>query len=114
MYEANFEFLQRNVIEGDFTIQPQIIEADLKLNIVPDKTSQLINDSGYITSADIPTEISAFNNDVGYITENDVGNATIIFTQEGQTIGSLTTNQKTNGTINIGQSGTKVIWRVYD
>jgi hypothetical protein len=39
------------------------------LNIqVPTKTSDITNDSGYITNAAIPTNISAFNNDVGYLT----------------------------------------------
>lgn len=35
---------------------------------VPSKTSDLTNDSGFITSADIPTDVSAFTNDAGYIT----------------------------------------------
>ena len=39
---------------------------------VPSKTSDLINDSGFITSADIPTDVSAFTNDAGYQTSADV------------------------------------------
>lgn len=35
---------------------------------VPTKTSDLTNDSGFITSAAIPTNVSALNNDAGYIT----------------------------------------------
>ena len=63
------------------------------------KTSQLIND-GEGTEP--------------FITDSDVGNGTITFTQEGETIGTITTNQKTNSTIAIGQSGTKVIWRIWE
>ena len=51
------------------------------------KTSQLENDSGFITASAIPSQISAFENDAGYITseaipsqisafENDVGYVT--------------------------------------
>ena len=39
---------------------------------VPSKTSDLINDSGFITSSDIPTDVSAFTNDAGYQTSADV------------------------------------------
>lgn len=35
---------------------------------VPTKTSDLENNSGFITNADIPSNISSFNNDIGYIT----------------------------------------------
>ena len=35
---------------------------------VPTKTSDLENNSGFITNADIPSNISSFNNDSGYIT----------------------------------------------
>ncbi|MCI6191183.1 MAG: hypothetical protein MR691_14860 [Clostridium sp.] len=35
---------------------------------VPTKTSDLENNSGFITNAEIPSNISSFNNDIGYIT----------------------------------------------
>lgn len=34
---------------------------------IPTKTSDLNNDSGYITSSAIPTKVSSFSNDVGYL-----------------------------------------------
>lgn len=40
------------------------------LGMIPTKTSQLQNDSGFITSGAIPTNVSAFNNDAGYIKES--------------------------------------------
>lgn len=44
-----------------------ITEAD-----VPTKTSELQNDSGFITSADVPTKTSELQNDSGFITSADV------------------------------------------
>lgn len=40
--------------------------------IIPTKTSDLDNDSGFITEADIPTKTSDLENDSGFITEADV------------------------------------------
>lgn len=39
---------------------------------IPDSTSDLINDSGFITSAAIPTAVSSFTNDVNYTTQSYV------------------------------------------
>lgn len=39
---------------------------------VPTKTSDLTNDSGYITSSAIPSNVSAFTNDAGYITSSAI------------------------------------------
>lgn len=54
-----------------------------RLTDIPTKTSDLTNDSGYITSSDLPT----------------VGNGTITLTQGGVTKGTFTTNQSGNTTI---------------
>ena len=43
--------------------------------VIPSATSQLNNDSGYITSSAIPTNVSAFNNDVPYAVANAQGAA---------------------------------------
>lgn len=37
---------------------------------IPSKTSDLTNDSGFITSSAIPTNVSAFTNDAGYLTQH--------------------------------------------
>lgn len=39
---------------------------------VPTKTSQLTNDSGYITQVNVPTNVGDFENNVGYVTESRV------------------------------------------
>ena len=36
---------------------------------IPDATSDLVNDSGFITAAAIPSNVSAFSNDAGYLTD---------------------------------------------
>lgn len=43
--------------------------------VIPSATSQLNNDSGFITSSAIPTNVSAFNNDVPYAEANADGAA---------------------------------------
>ena len=42
--------------------------SDLGINI-PTKTSDLVNDSGFITEADVPTKTSDLVNDSGYVTD---------------------------------------------
>lgn len=64
--------------------------------------SSLTNDSGYITSASIPTVVSAFTNDSGYITSGTLGGASS--TELGYCVGvtsSIQTqlNSKATGTI---------------
>lgn len=44
-----------------------ITEAD-----IPSRTSQLVNDSGFITSAAIPTKVSQLTNDAGYATTDSL------------------------------------------
>lgn len=39
---------------------------------IPSKTSDLINDSGFVTSADIPSKTSQLTNDSGFLTGGDV------------------------------------------
>lgn len=41
--------------------------------VIPSATSQLTNDSGYITSSAIPTNVSAFTNNVPYAVANSYG-----------------------------------------
>ena len=53
--------------------------------VVPTKTSEITNNSGYITSADLPT----------------VGNGTITIKRNNSTVDSFTTNQSGNKSINI-------------
>lgn len=93
MYEANFELNTKSV------------QANLILNVTPDRTSQLINDSDYATNAalsildeKIDTKYDASNPD-GYITNSAIGDGTITFIQGGVTKGTITTNQSGNSTI---------------
>ena len=112
---------------------------DVTANVnVPTKTSDLQNDSGFITSSAIPavnngtltiqkngttvqtftanssssktaniavpTKTSDLQNDSGFITSSaipSVGNGTITLQKNGSTVDSFTTNQSSNKTINI-------------
>lgn len=58
-----------------------ITEAD-----IPTKTSDLTNDSGFITSADVPTKTSELTNDSGFITDGDVPTKTSELTNDSNFI----------------------------
>ena len=74
---------------------------------VPTKTSDLQNDSGFITDADIPaipTKTSELQNDSGFVTSSaipTVGNGTITIKRNSSTVGSFTTNQSGHTSIDI-------------
>lgn len=59
---------------------------------VPTKTSELANDSGFITSADIPTKTSELDNDSGFITEEDIPEIPTNTSQLNNDSGFLTMN----------------------
>lgn len=45
---------------------------DAQASSIPSATSDLVNDSGFITASAIPSNVGAFNNDVGYITASAI------------------------------------------
>lgn len=49
---------------------------------IPSNTSDLTNDSDYITSSDLPTNVSELTNDSGYITASDLPTATSDLTND--------------------------------
>lgn len=53
----------------------------------------------------IPTKTSDLTNDSGFITSSSVGNGTITITQGGTTKGTFTTNQSSNTTIALDSGG---------
>lgn len=59
----------------EYLTEHQSLEDYALKNEIPSKTSELTNDSGFITTADIPsipTKVSELNNDSGFITINDI------------------------------------------
>ena len=86
--------------------------------VIPDKTSQLDNDSGYITNSaltdyakktEIPTKTSELTNDSGYITANDVpvksvdgATGNVVTNAVKTTTQTLTETQKQQARTNIG------------
>lgn len=102
---------------------PQGIINDMFSSIpsIPYKTSDLINDSGYITSDYLPTQVSDLTNDLGFVTDsalptklsdlnNDVGyitsselpsltavnDASLIIQKNGTTVQTFTANSSTD------------------
>lgn len=74
---------------GDVTINVPTKTSDLTndsgfitISSVPTKTSDLTNDSGFITSADVPTSTSDLTNDSGFITSADVPTKTSDLTND--------------------------------
>lgn len=71
---------------------------------IPTKTSELQNDSGFITAASVPTKTSELQNDSGFITSSDVpavNDATLTIQKNGATVGTFTANSSTNKTVDI-------------
>ena len=66
VYNSQITIQKNGTSVGSFTVnasEPKNIDIP-----VPSNTSDLVNDSGFITVEAIPSDISSFNNDVGYIT----------------------------------------------
>ena len=78
---------------------------------IPTKTSELTNDSGFITSSDIPaipTKTSELQNDSGFITAAalpTVNNGTLTVQKNGTTLGTFGANSATDKTIDIQVPG---------
>lgn len=71
---------------------------------IPTATSDLTNDSGFVTSSSLPTKTSDLTNDSGYITSSDlptVNNGTLTVQKNGTNVGTFTANSSTNSTVNI-------------
>lgn len=64
---------------------------------IPSKTSQLTNDSGFITSSSVPTNVSAFTNDAGYITSADVPEGASAYTGTISAVGTSASSGTNNG-----------------
>ena len=76
--------------------------ANITIPAAPTKTSQLQNDSGFITASSLPT----------------VNNGTLTIQQDGVTVGSFTANQAGNTTVNLtgggGGSGPQIFFAAAD
>ena len=79
-YKRNTSPTDYNNLENKPKIENVTLEGELtaenlglaKITDIPTKTSDLHNDSGFITAADVPTKTSELTNDSGYITAADV------------------------------------------
>lgn len=66
--ESDDSYSVYSKVQVDGLIQETSDRVDSLFKIIPRYTSDLENDSGFITDIDIPTKLSSFTNDVGYIT----------------------------------------------
>lgn len=85
-YQEKLPYYSTNFHNGDF-LRVKLDGSALEWTpiSIPTSTSQLTNDSGFITSADLPS----------------VGNGTITIQKNSTDVDSFTTNQSSNKTINI-------------
>jgi hypothetical protein len=67
-------------------------------SIIPSKTTDLVNDAGFITSAAIPTNVSELNNDAGYITSYTETDPTVPSWAKQTNKPSYTLDEVTDGT----------------
>jgi hypothetical protein len=70
VYDSEIKIKKNGVEVGSFTTNAS--EATTIDIPVPSTTSELVNDSGFITSSAIPSTVSSFENDVGYITASAI------------------------------------------
>ena len=70
---------------NDLENKPSVNGHELVGNVnipIPTKTSDLTNDSGFITDADVPTKTSDLTNDSGFITDADIPTKTSELTND--------------------------------
>lgn len=81
---ANIEISSDNVISA-VGLEGTVTREDVQIMIgdaVPTKTSDLDNDSGFITNASIPSKTSDLTNDSGFITSGDIPTKTSDLTND--------------------------------
>ena len=120
--KPDFDVVQHKLIEGNnISISGNEISANVPtktselqndsgfitssdIPAIPTKTSELQNDSGFITAASVPTKTSELQNDSGFITSSalpTVNDATLTIQKNGTTVDTFTANSSTNKTVNI-------------
>lgn len=66
----NTRKVNSKALSSDITLSASDVGALPSDTAIPSKTSDLNNDSGFITDDAIPSNVSAFNNDAGYLTSH--------------------------------------------
>lgn len=107
------ENANKNVItdsNGNITV------GELNANI-PTKTSDLTNDSDFITSANLPTKVSDLTNDSGFITNSSLPTKTSNLINDGEGVANkpfLTEHQDISGKVNTSDLATVAISGDYE
>lgn len=86
---------------------PRVITAKVLHDTIPQSTSDLVNDSGFITSAAVPTKTSELTNDSGFITSAAVPTAVSELTNDSGYItdAAIETFRKDNPYLQWGVGG---------
>ena len=86
-YDAliNKPSIDGTTLEGDMSAEELGLARE---SDIPTKTSDLHNDSGFITASDVPTKTSELTNDSGFITASDVPTKTSELTNDSGFISS--------------------------
>lgn len=110
---------QVNVLEGIQKNGTNVTITNKIANIsVPTKTSDITNDSGFITSSSLPTKVSDLTNDTGFQTASDVSTAissalTTVMDYKGTvaTVANLPASGNKNGDIyHVTADGGEYAW----
>lgn len=87
VFAKKSEVGDKNVIEHVQKNGTELTVANKTVNVtVPTRTSELTNDSGFVTSDSIPTKTSQLANDSGYITGDDIPTKTSQLTNDSDFI----------------------------
>lgn len=83
VFAKKSEVGDKNVIEHVQKNGTELTVTNKTVNVtVPTRTSELTNDSGFVTSDSIPTKTSQLTNDSGYITSDDIPTKTSQLTND--------------------------------
>lgn len=84
VYDSSLSYYE--ILTKFVTKLNEVIEwVDAGLKTIPTKTSQLTNDSGFLTNANIPTKTSQLTNDSGFVNEEEAASAAPVQSVNGNT-----------------------------
>lgn len=78
---VNIKYTEMKIINNTVTLTNLVDKFALKTDI-PTKTSDLTNNSGFITETSLPANVSDLNNDSGFITSADIPDFSTFLTDE--------------------------------
>lgn len=77
---------------------------------IPYQTSNLTNDSGFITASDIPINVSSFTNDAGYLTSSDIASVLTYKGTKTNYSALPSSGNKTGDVWHLSDTGAEYAW----